>query len=188
MPQHLSVIATDTSQYPIPCPGCLGGNIAPAMLNPQACLTALAGTGPPHDAFERLMIQKEHTKRLCYCANEKCSMPFDFEEVPLPSGERGQPMATCPVCGTDTCVDCKVRWHTGRSCAQFRAEHDGSDMLAKLAEKKKWKACPMCKVTIEKTQGCDHMRCRCGVSFCYRCGNQRCSCHHHLPVAQPLNW
>ena len=30
--------------------------------------------------------------------------------------------------------------------------------------------CPRCKHGIEKSDGCDHMRCRCGASFCWQCG------------------
>lgn len=186
MRQHLSIVATDTSQYPTPCPGCQGSQ--KRTLNPQACLVTLAGTGTPHESFERLMIEDEHAQRLCYCPNEKCSTPFDFQESPGSAGEAEAPMATCPVCGTNTCVNCKVRWHTGRDCVQFKSENDGSKLLAKLEEEKKWKACPRCKVTIEKTEGCNHMRCRCGLDFCYKCGNEQCSWRHrdtNLPVAQP---
>lgn len=31
-------------------------------------------------------------------------------------------------------------------------------------------ACPVCLVIVRKETGCDHIRCRCGTSFCYGCG------------------
>mmetsp|Transcript_46755 Transcript_46755/g.102092 ORF Transcript_46755/g.102092 Transcript_46755/m.102092 type:complete len:276 (+) Transcript_46755:71-898(+) len=31
-------------------------------------------------------------------------------------------------------------------------------------------ACPKCLVVVRKEIGCDHMQCRCGMSFCYGCG------------------
>jgi len=41
----------------------------------------------------------------------------------------------------------------------------------KLAKLQGWKPCPKCKAMVEKTQGCNHMECICGVNWCYRCGN-----------------
>lgn len=37
----------------------------------------------------------------------------------------------------------------------------------------------MCKFWVEKTFGCDHMRCRCGNEFCYKCGGPygKCECN-----------
>lgn len=32
------------------------------------------------------------------------------------------------------------------------------------------KQCPSCKFWVEKNKGCDHMTCRCGYEFCFRCG------------------
>lgn len=31
-------------------------------------------------------------------------------------------------------------------------------------------ACPRCLVVVRKDTGCDHMVCRCGTEFCFRCG------------------
>ena len=30
--------------------------------------------------------------------------------------------------------------------------------------------CPKCRHGIQKSEGCDHMRCRCGAEFCFICG------------------
>ena len=32
------------------------------------------------------------------------------------------------------------------------------------------KQCPSCLFWVEKNKGCDHMTCRCGYEFCFRCG------------------
>ena len=32
--------------------------------------------------------------------------------------------------------------------------------------------CPKCNFWVSKTDGCDYMACRCGNSFCYKCGEQ----------------
>ncbi|KAI8883511.1 hypothetical protein K501DRAFT_184309, partial [Backusella circina FSU 941] len=39
------------------------------------------------------------------------------------------------------------------------------------AEKENWSRCPTCKHMVEKNNGCNHITCRCGTQFCYRCGS-----------------
>lgn len=39
-----------------------------------------------------------------------------------------------------------------------------------LAAARGWKHCPHCTRRVEKVDGCNHIRCRCGTSFCYTCG------------------
>ena len=34
----------------------------------------------------------------------------------------------------------------------------------------KYKMCQECRFWVEKNQGCDHLTCKCGNEFCYRCG------------------
>jgi hypothetical protein len=48
----------------------------------------------------------------------------------------------------------------------------------------KFKQCPFCKFWVEKTEGCDHMRCRCGKEFCYKCGGvyRACDCRKKIFV------
>ena len=41
---------------------------------------------------------------------------------------------------------------------------------------KKFKQCPHCEFWVERSEGCDHMRCRCGKDFCYKCGGKYGSC------------
>ncbi|KAK4649167.1 uncharacterized protein QC761_116575 [Podospora bellae-mahoneyi] len=38
-----------------------------------------------------------------------------------------------------------------------------------LMREKEWKRCPRCKNGVEKTEGCNHMICVCGIDWCYRC-------------------
>ncbi|KAN0108496.1 hypothetical protein V8E51_008238 [Hyaloscypha variabilis] len=51
-----------------------------------------------------------------------------------------------------------------------------------MAQEKKWKRCK-CGDMIELTQGCNHMRCRCGREFCYLCGEpwRTCDCPQSGP-------
>lgn len=34
--------------------------------------------------------------------------------------------------------------------------------------------CPRCGIWISRVDGCNHMRCICGATFCYCCGQERC--------------
>jgi hypothetical protein len=65
----------------------------------------------------------------------------------------------------------------GYTCAEFQSlpaherNQDDAAMLL-LAKKKNWKKCPACCIVVERTEGCNHMGCVCGVSFCYACGQK----------------
>jgi ATP-dependent RNA helicase DHX8/PRP22 len=46
------------------------------------------------------------------------------------------------------------------------------------------KKCPQCLNGVQKTEGCNHMRCRCGSHFCWICGEkfstaELCCSHLH---------
>ncbi|KAI0506436.1 hypothetical protein F5B22DRAFT_623554 [Xylaria bambusicola] len=56
------------------------------------------------------------------------------------------------------------------------------DKLISLAKRKGWKRCPSCRRLVEKVTGCDHISCRCGQHFCYKCGEPySLSYGHHCP-------
>ncbi|KAE8735269.1 putative zinc ion binding protein [Hibiscus syriacus] len=75
-----------------------------------------------------------------------------------------------------------VAWHSGLSCAKFRElEPLGPDALfADLAKRKSWKRCPHCKNYVEKSSGCNYMKCKCGKAFCYDCGATSTSSITHI--------
>jgi hypothetical protein len=97
--------------------------------------------------------------------------------------EPGDTYFECLKCKKKYCLDCQVEWHAGVSCEKYKkwaAENNQADQLFdKYKHNSKGKDCPKCKRYIEKTNGCDHMRCRCGTEFCYSCGMIRapnCPC------------
>eukprot|EP00798_Chlamydomonas_sp_ICE-L_P025231 gene25231-10877_t len=73
---------------------------------------------------------------------------------------------------------CRITaWHKGLTCDEFGQlpTHQRSSEEAEvlnMAKEMLWKQCPACKLYIERTVGCNHMRCRCGVEFGYRCGGK----------------
>jgi len=77
-------------------------------------------------------------------------------------------------------------WHDKFTCEELKAipvsERAPEDLVfAELAKKQKWKRCPKCGTMVERTEGCNHMTCRCAYEFCYVCGvyYYRCQGHHY---------
>lgn len=71
----------------------------------------------------------------------------------------------CPHCHRLFCARCRVPWHDGIKCKEFRKLGDdekGEDdlTLKKLANKKKWQRCPNCKMYVSRKSGCLLMKCR----------------------------
>ncbi|KAK9801385.1 hypothetical protein WJX73_003764 [Symbiochloris irregularis] len=69
-------------------------------------------------------------------------------------------------------------------CRQPIQAEAGDAELAVLAQERGWKQCPHCHALCERTKGCKHIRCRCGLCFCYNClapkaarSEHKCSCN-----------
>ncbi|KAL4877288.1 hypothetical protein BJY04DRAFT_130216 [Aspergillus karnatakaensis] len=75
---------------------------------------------------------------------------------------------SCPHCETRLCSRCHERKHKGKcltSYYEFRK-------VLEMAEREGWMRCRWCGIIVEKLDGCDSMRCRCGYLFCYGCGGE----------------
>ncbi|KAH0348639.1 hypothetical protein KCU83_g6133, partial [Aureobasidium melanogenum] len=113
-----------------------------------------------------------------YCSDPTCS-----KFIPL--GTTNNDIAWCHTCDKATCVVCKAPAHEG-DCP---ADLDLAAML-EYAEEMRWQRCYNCLMVVQRRQGCNHMECRCGHSFCYNCGRSMdlpeeatCPCFHdNLPV------
>lgn len=60
-----------------------------------------------------------------------------------------------------------------QSCAQHRTLHaqQGEDAaLLGVAGERGWKPCPQCRALVELAHGCNHITCKCGAEWCYKCG------------------
>ncbi len=53
----------------------------------------------------------------------------------------------------------------------------GGEDLAQWAAGKT-QACPRCFALVERSEGCNHMSCRCGAQFCWVCGQWPCNKSH----------
>ncbi|OAL23128.1 hypothetical protein AYO22_06621 [Fonsecaea multimorphosa] len=130
-------------------------------------ISALGSVLEP-DVVERYkQIEAEFgAHRPFYCALLKCSA-FIPETDHLPQQE---------VASDHTVWDIDVK---KRTCP---AEEEDVIKLYELGNEKEWRQCPTCGNMVEKTEGCEHMDCVCGVEFCYVCGalfdeNSRCGCN-----------
>lgn len=101
----------------------------------------------------------------------------------------------CPSCLTNFCGLCRNPWvygtadHSYRACREFmrlpavRAEESMEDRFALAAFGRR---CPGCSCRTERISGCNHIRCPCGVEWCYACGKRWNPTHYNCtdPVAQ----
>lgn len=107
-----------------------------------------------------------------YCPFKNCSGLLVNE----PDGGKVVTSTECPYCHRLFCAQCKVPWHAEMSCKEFQKSkrNKGEKYLDKkffeLVKGKKWPKCPKCSFFVQRRGGCEHMTCRCGCNFCYRCG------------------
>jgi hypothetical protein len=75
----------------------------------------------------------------------------------------GLKILSCDRCSTIFCEDCSQIYEAGHTCSKK------SDLCLYVKESGA-RACPGCKILVEKQSGCTHMTCRCGTAFCMICG------------------
>lgn len=82
----------------------------------------------------------------------------------------------CNTCGKIWCHLCKTEYlteenaHDYLTCDDVKRVKGGEDPSAVLV-KSTSKVCPGCHADVHRTKGCNHMTCRCGTEFCYKCGS-----------------
>ena len=121
-----------------------------------------------------------HKAALISCPSPNCKYVFLFNQ---------ETSFRCPICEVNYCLRCMTEFHNGMTCEEFRKTKDVGAldaMFQALVNGQHFKQCPQCKFWVEKTMGCDHMRCRCGGEFCYKCGGPYGNCECMRPaVPQP---
>lgn len=98
--------------------------------------------------------------RKFYCPFKDCSALLLDDE-----NEAAVTVSECPICHRLFCARCKVSWHAGLECEEFRklgeGEREKEDiMMMELAKEKRWRRCPACNFYVEKISGCLHIKCR----------------------------
>jgi E3 ubiquitin-protein ligase RNF14 len=118
------------------------------------------------------------------------------------------PIFRCAECNFRSCITHNVAWHYSLTCVEYdnhlksisaRKQQEREEAASRETAEKISKRCPGkdCGWRIEKSSGCDHMRCwKCGTEFCWICGagydgiwengnsEHRSSCKHYRPIPQ----
>ncbi|KAK7750298.1 hypothetical protein SLS62_007815 [Diatrype stigma] len=120
-------------------------------------------------AFEELLEQsfasyvRLHPQLIRHCPSPQC------EYVYRVNSGGGARMHTCRSCLVPVCTGCQAQ-HEGVSCADHQEVASGRARANEdLKREMGIKDCPVCKTPLEKTEGCDHMTCRCGAHICWVC-------------------
>ncbi|XP_044321003.1 E3 ubiquitin-protein ligase parkin-like [Triticum aestivum] len=166
----------DDNVCPIECPqpGCEGGTV-----EPESCHGII-----PTDLLDKwglLLCELAVGSKRIYCPYLECSALL------LADGEAGAAAiaeAECPHCHRLFCARCAVPWHDGFGCDEFQKigqdERGREDLsLRRLVGREGWQRCPKCQMFVEKSEGCNYIKCRCGYSFCYRCASELSAQNHY---------
>ncbi|KAK1439472.1 hypothetical protein QVD17_05290 [Tagetes erecta] len=91
----------------------------------------------------------------------------------------------CGACSVETCSRCHLEYHQLISCEMYMELKRDPDLSLKewMKGKEDVRKCPVCQLTIEKIEGCNHMECRCGIHMCWVCLDHFGSseeCYAHL--------
>ncbi|XP_043694509.1 probable E3 ubiquitin-protein ligase RNF217 [Telopea speciosissima] len=151
----------------VPCPALN----CEKLLDPLSCHQILPSTG----LFEKWcdLLCESTVLRLenAYCPFPTCSTLI------LNECQENITRSECPNCKKLVCFQCKLPWHAGFGCEETGEMTEENDFLfGELVERNKWRRCPGCKYHVERNEGCQNIKCRCGVLFCYTCGKVKNAC------------
>lgn len=121
------------------------------------------------DLFEKFYIEifVETSPYTSFCKAPDCNYVFLVDEKYLSTkGNLPQKNAIC-YCGTPLCLRCKGLSHEPLNCEMYKSWDENIskiyDKLNYLWKIDNTKKCPGCNAAIQKSQGCNFMRCaKCG--------------------------
>lgn len=136
----------------------------------------MALEGMDNEAMAYCQMEVESTidfKDRIYCPHKDCSALLIRKED---GDKEAVGPEICPYCTKAFCPRCRIAgWHQGFTCSDFQAlpghlKSAEDAAVLKLSSDKAWKKCPSCNMVVERSEGCNHVKCRCGTDFCYSCG------------------
>ncbi|XP_073938912.1 E3 ubiquitin-protein ligase RNF144B isoform X1 [Castor canadensis] len=164
--QYMQLAIRDGCGSPITCPDMVCLNHGTLQEAEIACLV-------PVDQFQ--LYQRLKFEREVHLDPHRTWCPVaDCQTVcPVAASDSGRPvLVECPSCHLKFCSCCKDVWHAEASCRDSQSivlptEHGalfGTDTEAPI------KQCPVCRVYIERNEGCAQMMCKnCKHTFCWYC-------------------
>ena len=161
--QHYLTSAPDTKKFPLVCMGNEATCDIPISIPIiKKFLTEQRFNHLIEVAF--LSYLDKHPQELKYCTTPDCSQIYQSNST--------KAVLQCPSCFSTICPSCHEEAHEGMTCDE-RKLHSNSAEQERLTNE--WasmngvKKCPTCSVWLEKTEGCNHMECKCGAHICWRC-------------------
>ena len=156
--------SVENNNIPILCPYCK------IEIHPNLIYDSLHTNGhqdliQKYEKFSMDNYLLNHKDNYSCCPTAGCEYIFFFLE--------GENRFLCPLCQKEYCLSCKDIWHKGMTCNEYLDSKDVKkcdEKFLKFVQGANYKICPKCGVWVEKTKGCNHMKCRCGNHFCYKCG------------------
>ncbi|KAL5583382.1 hypothetical protein UlMin_015824 [Ulmus minor] len=120
------------------------------------------------DRWEAALCESVLGENKIYCPFNDCSAPL------IDDGEELVTSSECPHCHRLFCARCLVPWHAGSACKNKQGNREAlvDRKFMELAKKEKWQRCPACNFYVQRKDGCECIKCRCGNTFCYICGSK----------------
>ncbi|KAI1359297.1 hypothetical protein F5Y08DRAFT_319897 [Xylaria arbuscula] len=122
-------------------------------------------------AFEELLKNsfasyvRCHPTLLKYCPTADCDSVYraGADSNALPRSHH------CPSCLVSVCTTCHAQ-HGQMTCGDYKdLSTGGYEAYQRVKKELGIKDCPKCGTAMEKTEGCNHMTCRCGAHICWVC-------------------
>ncbi|ORZ41379.1 hypothetical protein BCR44DRAFT_1422698 [Catenaria anguillulae PL171] len=186
----LATLTDRTLAFPTTC----ANAACPATLSPDlldSLARALPGLTAAHRAAyrDRHVVQVQHLAQPCPTPN--CSaiiyasdrMLEQARIQPTSSNAPGAPdlpelRVQCLFCREFACLRCRLPSHKPMTCTEYaalpeEAKHHPEDFaVLRMGHVLQWKRCPGCAALVDRKDGCNFIKCACGVGFCYRCGER----------------
>ena len=105
----------------------------------------------------------QHTEELKFCTTPDCQQIYRHTIKTR--------ILQCPSCFSTICSACDQEAHEGMTCQERRLHKSPAEQERLFDEwvAQNGKRCPDCRSVVEKNGGCNHITCRCGAHFCWRC-------------------
>eukprot|EP00959_Pyramimonas_sp_CCMP1952_P282176 5897859-Pyramimonas_sp.AAC.1 len=155
------------------CYECIAMLCLTALRDEQLLPVKCCGTELPREVVSRALDEKQLQALDAATREHACQDRMYCPNCSKFIGERGcfdKARRTCDTCGGLYCASCGDEWHAGV------CRHDRPDELElrTVAAEEGWQQCSQCKRIVERSEGCNHMACKCGYQFCYNCGTTWC--------------
>ena len=137
-------------------------------------------------SLENYMQQNKEKYKFCPAPDCGQVLKLDKNMVINAYNKNRPKTLVCDTCKRRFCSNCFKPDHPGSNC--------DSDLDVDLMKKFNMRACPKCKLIIQKTEGCNHMHCKpphgCDSHLCWHCGESfktSGECYNHMNQKEHYN-